>query len=90
MFLQRLLGPKNIDYRLADFDSYDCGKDDAIVMFLSGNLTAKVGEKLQRELKPGATIISHTFPLRGGWEPIEIVNFRTPFFRDRIFVYRKA
>jgi hypothetical protein len=89
LLLQRLLGPNNISYKLADFETHHCRDDDAVVMFLSGNLTAIVGEKLQRELKPGTTILSHTFPLRGAWEPVEVITFRTPIFKDKIFVYRK-
>lgn len=88
VWMQRHFGPANLSYRCADFDSYDCVDADAVVMYLSGALTLHVGEKLARALRPGATVIAHTFPLGPAWPDGQEVIFHTPF-KERIFIYRK-
>ncbi|MDR3424433.1 MAG: class I SAM-dependent methyltransferase [Alphaproteobacteria bacterium] len=88
-WMQRWLGPKNLSYQRCDFWPYDCSEIDAVVFYLSRPFAERAGEKLYRELKPGGTVISHTFPLLAPWEPVEVVQFRTPF-KEVIYVYRKA
>ena len=85
-FIQRWLGPKNVRFLCQNFDDYTCGTADAVVMYLSGNLTQQVGKKLKREMKKGGLIISHTFPLGGDWQPAQILDFRTPF-KERLYIY---
>ena len=89
VFMQRWFGPSNITYECGDFETYSCGQIDAVVMYLSGKVTRHVGEKLQRELRPGSIVIAHTFELGGTWVPTKVINFRTPF-KEIIYVYRKA
>ncbi len=84
---QRLLGPRNLEYRRADFWSYDCSHADVIVTYLTENIIERVGEKLRRELKPGAMIAANDTPLRGDWRSIETVP--TGFLKMQIFIYRQ-
>jgi SAM-dependent methyltransferase len=88
MLLGRLSRLKNLDYRRLDFWSCDCSKVDAVVMYLSGKLTKEIGEKLHRELKPGALVITYTFALLGEWAVEEVITFRSPF-KETLYVYRQ-
>lgn len=89
---QRLLGPANVEFKRRDLWTYDSSPADAVVLFLTGKeFLARVGEKLRRELKPGALIIANDEPLGFGWEPIEVIdNLRAGIFHSRIFIYRQA
>lgn len=89
VFVQRLLGPKNVSYKCLDFWPFDCSEIDAVVFYLSGNAAQRAGDKLYKELKPGSLVISHTFPILGAWTPVEVLNFRSPF-KETIYVYRKT
>jgi Putative methyltransferase len=88
VWVQRLLGPKNLSYQCIDFWPYDCSKIDAVVFYLSMPVAQRVGAKLFRELKSGSTVISHTFPLLEAWTLVETISFLTPF-KEVIYVYRK-
>ncbi len=86
--MQRLFGPKNVMFVRGDLLAHDCSGADAVVMFLSSGLTLRAGEKLARELKPGALVLANEFPLGGGWEPVEVIRLRTPFLA-KLHVYRR-
>ena len=60
---------------------YDSPLDtaDVALMYLWPSTVEKLGEKMKRELKPGARIVSSAFPIPG-WVPIES--------RQNIFLYR--
>ncbi|MBI3418899.1 MAG: methyltransferase domain-containing protein [Proteobacteria bacterium] len=87
-FFQRLFGLKNLEYQKRDFLSYDCSAADAVMLYLNARLAQEVGEKLCRELKPGALVISNSFPLKGAWQPAEIIAVHSPF-KVELFVYRR-
>lgn len=87
-FVQRVLGPSNLAFERADFFKTDCSDADAVVFYLTPSLAIRVGEKLDRELKPGSLVISHTFPVGGAWTPAETVRFFSPF-KETLYVYRK-
>ncbi len=85
---QRVIGPKNVSYRRADFLAEDCSALDAVVMYLSAGLTREVGAKLMRELKPGAFVIANEFEMQNGWTPVDTVTFHAPF-KTTLYIYRK-
>jgi precorrin-6B methylase 2 len=85
---QRLFGPSNLVYKRLDFWPYDCSEASALVTYLPGKIMDRVGEKLRRELRPGALVIANVFPLRGGWEPYEVIGLRAPF-KTKVYVYRQ-
>jgi len=63
-----LVAFRNEDLFEADF------KDATVVtLYLLPSLNEKLRPKLVRELKPGARIVSHAFPM-GDWEPEQTVN----------------
>jgi len=87
-FVQRWFGPKNLSYERRDFWHYDCSQVDAVVLFLTPMNAQRMGEKLQREMKAGGMVVSHTYPLLGLWCPEDVLNFRSPF-KETVYVYRK-
>ena len=88
MFFKKIFGIKNLDYQQTDFFDYDCRNIDAVVMFLSIQISQKLGEKLYNELKPGAIVLSNEFELKGQWPKPETLERFTPF-KTTLFIYRK-
>jgi hypothetical protein len=84
---QKLLGPKNLDYKRADFWPYDCAHADAVVVFLRGNVIERLGDKLRRELKPGALIIDNAVLFHGDWQPVE--THTVGMLKSKVYVYRQ-
>src|SRR5262249_52897807 len=84
----KFFGPKNVRYLRQDFFTYDCGQAGAVYFYLDVGLAPRVGEKLRRELKPGALVISHSFPLKGEWGEPGRVDFHAPF-KETLLVYRR-
>jgi SAM-dependent methyltransferase len=88
VLLARLFRLKNTHYRRGDLFAVDCSSMDAVVMYLSDELTQKAGIKLRHELKPGALIIANDFPLQTDWLPEDILRFHTPF-EAVVYFYRQ-
>jgi SAM-dependent methyltransferase len=88
-YLRRaIFGPRNLKFLRVDFWPYDCSKTDAIIAYLTGPVITRVSEKLRKELKPGAIIITNEIPLQGDWKPLEIIE--TGFLKMKIYVYRQG
>ena len=47
-----------------DIFDYDCSKADVIVLFLLQTTNQKIKEKLQKEIKPGARVVSRIFTFK--------------------------
>ncbi len=88
VFFQRLFGLKNLSYENISFFPYDCSAADAVVMYLGDELTQQAGEKLWKELKPGAIVIANESPLLGAWPAPEVITFHAPF-KAVLFVYKR-
>ena len=83
------MGVKNVDYVQKDFFAHNYAQADAVVMFLNGAVTQKLGEKLFAELKSGAVVITNEFELLGSWPKPQAITMYTPF-KGNLFVYRKV
>ena len=59
----------------SDFFTADISKATVVTLWLSPSLNAQLEPKLRRELKPGARIVSHQFPM-GQWMPDERIRVR--------------
>lgn len=82
-------GLSNLDYVQADFLKYDLSGADAIVMFLIDTMMPPLREKLRKELKPGAIILSNKFPLGGDWVPQEVIAVKTYYLNQKmLYLYR--
>lgn len=86
--IQRWFGPSNLSYERRDFWLFDCSMIDAVVLYLGPITVQRMGDKLQRELKQGSLVISHTYPLLGEWSPTDVLTFYSPF-KETFYVYRK-
>ena len=53
----------------SDFFKTDLSEASVVTLFLSPNINARLQPKLRRELKPGARIVSHRFPMPPEWKP---------------------
>ena len=60
--------------------SFDVSAADVVVLYLLQGTNQKIKEKLARELRPGARVVSHTFSMTG-WTPVVLDD------RHRIFLY---
>ena len=53
----------------ADFFKVDLSEATVVTLFLSPNINQRLQPKLKRELKPGARVVSHRFPMPPEWQP---------------------
>lgn len=58
-----------VSFVRADFFKADLSAATVVTLFLSPNINARLQAKLRRELKPGARIVSHRFPMPPDWKP---------------------
>lgn len=84
-----LLAGKRVNFRQADIFQYDFSDADVIYTYLWYDLMPPLEDKLQKELKPGAVVITNTSHFVH-WEPVEthITYPPKPKF-EKLFVYIK-
>ena len=70
-----------------DFFRISLTRADAIVLYLSTKVNEALKPKLERELKPGARVVSIFFPIPG-WSHEKEAVVRTPIREYRIRLYR--
>ena len=88
--VQKVLGPKNLEYRRINFFTHDCSKADAIVTYLTENIMDRVSLKLRKELKSGAIVIANDVWLTSDWTPVETHdNNLLGLVTSKIYVYRQ-
>ncbi|MDP7975137.1 MAG: SAM-dependent methyltransferase [Thermoprotei archaeon] len=69
-----------------DFFKVDVSKADVLALYLLTSVDQKLEPKLEKELKPGAKIVSHDFPFPG-WVPEKVERVRDTPFEHQIYVY---
>jgi precorrin-6B methylase 2 len=57
-----------VTFTQADLFRTDLSDADVVTLYLSPSINLRLRAKLQRELKPGARVVSHRFPI-GDWAP---------------------
>ena len=60
---------RRLSFVRADFFKTDLSEATVVTLFLSPNINARLQPKLRRELRPGARIVSHRFPMPPDWKP---------------------
>lgn len=80
--LRVLLAGRRVEVRMRDFWGADLRDADVVFLYLFPDICKRLEAKLQRELKVGARVISHGFPL-GTREPRTVERF--PLFSWRLF-----
>jgi len=87
MWIRRfLLGPRNLELVRRDFLRKDLSDAAFIVCYLHPQVLAPLAEKLDRELSPGATVISNTFDLPA-WTPT-LVEALEDLMCPEVFIYK--
>lgn len=64
-----LSGPANLEVRWGDALKTDLSDADLVVCFLFPEVMTPLADKLARELRPGAHVVSNAFALPG-WRPV--------------------
>lgn len=81
---------ENLSYEKADFFEYNFAKADVVVFYLLPSLMKRLSEKFDKELKPGAVVVSNKFPIKNGWEPEMEMKVKTLYFHQgMLYFYRK-
>lgn len=58
-----------------DFFQINLSQADVVTLYLLTSVNSMIKPKLERELKPGARVVSHDFPIHG-WVPLHVENVR--------------
>ena len=85
----RCWGKKGIRVIRRNFWSADIGRADILFCYLFPDVLGAMAEKISREAKPGATVVSCNFPLPG-LVPGRVVRPRGALHHDPIYIYRVA
>jgi ubiquinone/menaquinone biosynthesis C-methylase UbiE len=73
---------------LADFFNVNLSKADVVTLYLLTSVNSMIKPKLERELKPGARVVSHDFPIHG-WIPLYVEKFRDNHFNSHmLYLYQ--
>ena len=63
-----------VTFRVEDALVTDVSEATLVTLYLVASLNARLRPRLMTQLRPGARIVSHNFPI-GDWEPDTVVNF---------------
>lgn len=78
----------NVDIYFQDFWKVDLSNADVVFCYLFPDVMERLREKLSKELKTGAKVISCNFEIPG-WRPEKIITASHPLHKDPIFIYTK-
>ncbi len=70
-----------------DFFEVDISEADVVTLYLLTSVNEKLRPKLEKELKPGARVVSHDFEIPG-WKPIKVVEINEDWRSHRILLYK--
>lgn len=65
----------------------DLSPADVVTMYLTTGANEKVRPKMERELRPGARVVTHDFSIPG-WEEAKNLRFREEYRTHTIYLYR--
>ena len=83
------LGRRGITVRFRDFRKADLSGADVVFCYLFPDALQDLADKLDAELKPGATVVSANFALPK-WRPERILRSDRSLREDPLYVYRKS
>lgn len=75
----------NVKVKRRDFFSEDLSEGGLVVCYLYPGAMPRLQAKLEKELKPGTWVISHTFAIPG-WKPEE-THFVDDLYHTKIYIY---
>lgn len=89
--MQRFFRIPNLSYIRKDVFDHDLSSMDAVVFYLIYFQMESLGQKLNKDLKPGTLVIANRFKLGDGWVPAKTVEAKTLFpFEKEFHVYYKG
>jgi len=72
----------------ADFFNVNLSRADVVTLYLLTTVNSMIKPKLERELKAGARVVSHDFPVHG-WVPVYVEKVRDSKFNSHmVYVYQ--
>ena len=72
---------------LADFFDINLSRADVVTLYLLTSVNSMIKPKLERELKVGARVVSHDFPVHG-WVPLYVEKVRDRFNSHMVYLYQ--
>ena len=71
----------------ADFFNINLSRADVVTLYLLTSVNSMIKPKLERELKAGARVVSHDFPVHG-WVPLHVEKVRDKFNSHMVYLYK--
>ncbi len=71
----------------SDFFQVNLSRADVVTLYLLTSVNSLIRPKLERELKPGARIVSHDFPIHG-WVPLHVEKIRDKANNHVVYLYQ--
>ena len=66
-----------VTFTAGDLFAANVERATVVTLYLLPQILGQVEAKLQKELKPGARVVSHDYPLPT-WKPVDVVTFEAP------------
>jgi SAM-dependent methyltransferase len=85
----RNLGDRGVRIQRGNFWGLPTGDADVVFCYLFPDVMHRMARKLERELSPGARVVSCNFPLPG-WTPEAVLHPDSAAYGDPIYLYRKV
>lgn len=70
-----------------DLLDLDLTSADVVTLYLLTSANEKVKPNLERDLRTGARVVSHDFPI-SGWTPSKVININDTWSKHTIYIYR--
>lgn len=71
----------------ADFFQINLSRADVVTLYLLTSVNSMIKPKLERELKVGARVVSHDFPIHG-WVPLYVEKVRDRVNSHIVYLYQ--
>jgi hypothetical protein len=71
----------------ADFFNISLSQADVVTLYLLTAVNSMIKPKLERELKAGARVVSHDFPVHG-WIPLHVEKIGDKFNSHMVYLYK--
>jgi SAM-dependent methyltransferase len=71
----------------ADFFNINLSRADVVTLYLLTSVNSMIRPKLECELRAGARVVSHDFPIHG-WAPLYVEKVRDKFNSHMVYLYQ--
>jgi hypothetical protein len=70
-----------VEFRMQDAFTVDVSPATVVTLYMLPEFNAKLRPLLERQLKPGARVVSHDYPIEG-WVPDRVERVNGDFFHE--------